>query len=126
MAMISVEHPDFHDFLISKAREGDIRNFNISVKLTDRFMKQVLEHPDKQRYCVWKGKKMRLNKVLRNPNGSVNGVEPMDITVGQIFDEIARYSWTNGEPGVVFIDEVNRKNPLPDLGSIYSSNPCGE
>ncbi len=126
MAMISVEHPDFHDFLISKVREGDIRNFNISVKLTDRFMKQVLEHPDKQWYCVWKGKKMRPHKVLRNPNGSVKGVEPLDITVGQIFDEIARYAWTNGEPGVVFIDEVNRKNPLPDLGNIYTSNPCGE
>ncbi|KKU21731.1 MAG: Ribonucleoside-diphosphate reductase [Candidatus Nomurabacteria bacterium GW2011_GWA1_46_11] len=126
MAMISVEHPDFHDFLISKAREGDIRNFNISVKLTDRFMKQVLEHPDKQWYCVWKGKKVRPHKVLRNPNGSVSGVEPMDITVGQIFDEIAHYAWNNGEPGVVFIDEVNRKNPLPDLGPIYTSNPCGE
>jgi len=126
MAMISVEHPDFHDFLISKAKEGDIRNFNISVKLTDRFMKQVLEHPDKQWYCVWKGKKMKPHKVLRSPNGSVNGVEPLDITVGQIFDEIAHYAWTNGEPGVVFIDEVNRKNPLPDLGDIYASNPCGE
>ena len=126
MAMISVEHPDFHDFLISKAKEGDIRNFNISVKLTDRFMRQMLEHPDKQWYCVWKGKKMKPHKVLRSPNGSVNGVEPLNITVGEIFDEIARYAWTNGEPGVVFIDEVNRKNPLPDLGPIYTSNPCGE
>lgn len=126
MAMISVEHPDFYDFLTSKAREGDIRNFNISVKLSDRFMKQVLEHPDKQWYCTWKGKKVKPHKVLRNPNGSVSGIEPLDITVGQVFDEIARYAWTNGEPGVVFIDEVNRKNPLPDLGPIYSSNPCGE
>lgn len=126
MAMISVEHPDFYDFLTSKEREGDIRNFNISVKLSDRFMKQVLEHPDKQWYCTWKGKKVKPHKVLRNPNGSVSGIEPMDITVGEVFDEIARYAWTNGEPGVVFIDEVNRKNPLPDLGPIYSSNPCGE
>ncbi|MCR4261090.1 MAG: adenosylcobalamin-dependent ribonucleoside-diphosphate reductase [Candidatus Colwellbacteria bacterium] len=126
MAMISVEHPDFYDFLISKAKEGDIRNFNISVKLSDRFMKQVLEHPDKQWYCSWKGNKMKPHKVLRNPNGSVSGVEPLDITVGQVFDEIAHYAWTNGEPGVVFIDEVNRTNPLPDLGEIYSSNPCGE
>ena len=126
MAMISVEHPDFYDFLTSKVKEGDIRNFNISVKLSDRFMKQVLEHPDKQWYCTWKGKKVRPHKVLRNPNGSVSGVEPLNITVGQVFDEIARYAWTNGEPGVVFIDEVNRKNPLPDLGPIYSSNPCGE
>ncbi|MEX2054485.1 MAG: adenosylcobalamin-dependent ribonucleoside-diphosphate reductase [Candidatus Colwellbacteria bacterium] len=126
MAMLSVEHPDFYDFLISKEKEGDIRNFNISVKLTDRFMKQVLEAPDKQWWCVWKGKKMKPHTVLRNPNGSVKGVEPMDITVGEIFDKIARYAWSNGEPGVVFIDEVNRKNPLPALGDIYTSNPCGE
>ncbi|MDZ4231324.1 MAG: adenosylcobalamin-dependent ribonucleoside-diphosphate reductase [Patescibacteria group bacterium] len=126
MAMISVEHPDFYDFLISKAKEGDIRNFNISVKLTDRFMKQVLEAPDKQWWCVWKGKKMKPHTVLRNPNGSVKGVEPLDITVGEVFEKIANYAWSNGEPGVVFIDEVNRRNPLPGLGDIYTSNPCAE
>src|SRR3989338_3140656 len=81
MAMSSVEHPDVYDFLTSKVKEGDIRNFNISVKLSDRFMKQVLEHPDKQWYCTWKGKKVRPHKVLRNPNGSVSGVEPLNITV---------------------------------------------
>ncbi len=126
MAMISIEHPDFYDFLTCKTKEGDIRNFNISVKLTDRFMKQVLEHSDKQWYCVWKGKKVKPHTVLRNPNGSVSGTEPLNITVGEVFEKIARYAWTNGEPGVAFIDEVNRKNPLPDLGMIETSNPCGE
>lgn len=126
MAMLSVEHPDFYDFLTAKSKEGDIRNFNISVKLTDRFMKQVLENPDKQWWCSWKGKKVKPHKVLRNPNGAVKGVEPMDITVSEVFEEIAKYAWSNGEPGVVFIDEVNRTNPLPELGDIYSSNPCGE
>ncbi|PIR98183.1 MAG: ribonucleoside-diphosphate reductase, adenosylcobalamin-dependent [Candidatus Colwellbacteria bacterium CG10_big_fil_rev_8_21_14_0_10_42_22] len=126
MAMIGVDHPDVYDFLTSKMAEGELSNFNISVKLTDEFMKQVNETPDTQWYCEWKGEKMKPHKVLRNPNGSVKGVEPMDITAGELYEEIAKYAWRNGEPGVVFIDKVNRENPLPDLGWIYTSNPCGE
>ncbi|OGY56841.1 MAG: ribonucleoside-diphosphate reductase, adenosylcobalamin-dependent, partial [Candidatus Colwellbacteria bacterium RBG_13_48_8] len=126
MAMISVEHPDFLDFISSKMREGDIRNFNISIKLTDKFMKKVMGSPDSQWYCTWKGKRVKPNRVIRNPNGSVSGTELIDISAGEVFEEIAKYAWRNGEPGVVFIDEINRRNPLPELGVIYTSNPCGE
>src|SRR3989304_9896651 len=126
MAMMSIDHPDILDFLRSKEVEGAIRNFNISVKVTDEFMKKLTESPDEQWYCSWKGEKVKPHRVLRHANGSVYDSEEIDITVGEIFDEIVHYAWTNGEPGIVFIDTVNRTNPLPTLGKIEASNPCGE
>jgi ribonucleoside-diphosphate reductase alpha chain len=96
------------------------------VKVTDEFMRALLESPDKLWYCKWKGEKVKPHKVLRYPNGSVYGYEEVDITVGELFDELVNYAWTNGEPGIVFIDTVNRTNPLPGLGRIECSNPCGE
>jgi len=132
MAMMSVDHPDILDFLRAKELEGDIRNFNISVKVTDEFMKQVQENPNEQWYCKWReewpggARKVKPQRVLRHPNGNVYGVQEVDITVSELFDEISHYAWSNGEPGIVFIDEVNRRNPLPELGEIESSNPCGE
>lgn len=127
MGMMSVEHPDVLDFIRAKEVEGSIRNFNISVQLTDRFIKAVKEKPNEQWYCVWKDKKLKPRRVLRTPNGSVVGVEEVDVTAKEIFDELVEYAWQNGEPGVFFVDEVNRKsNPLPGLGAITCTNPCGE
>ncbi len=126
MAMMGVDHPDILDFIRAKEVEGAIRNFNISVKVTDEFMKQVEEKPNELWYCTWKGKKVKPRRVLRHSNGSVYGKEEIDITAGELFNEIVNYAWTNGEPGIVFIDTVNRTNPLPGMGEIESSNPCGE
>ncbi len=126
MAMMQVDHPDVLDFIRSKEVEGEIRNFNISVKVTDEFMKKLETSPNEQWYCNWNGKKMKPRKVIRARNGSVVSVEEVDITVKQLFDELVHYAWLNGEPGIVFIDEVNRTNPLPGLGPIDCSNPCGE
>jgi ribonucleoside-diphosphate reductase alpha chain len=126
MAMMQIDHPDVLDFIRAKEVEGELVNFNISVKLTDEFMKMLLEKPDEQWYCNWKGVKTKPHKILRAPNGSVIGYEEIDITVKELFDEIVKYAWLNGEPGVVYIDEVNRTNPLPGLGPIHCSNPCGE
>ncbi|MCL4405557.1 adenosylcobalamin-dependent ribonucleoside-diphosphate reductase [Patescibacteria group bacterium] len=126
MAMMSVDHPDVLDFIRSKEQEGAIANFNISVKVTDDFMNKLVKKPDTLWYCTFKGKKVKPHKVLRYPNGAVYGVEEIDITVGQLFDELVNYAWTNGEPGIVFIDKINHTNPLPGLGEIMSSNPCGE
>jgi ribonucleoside-diphosphate reductase alpha chain len=126
MAMMSVDHPDILDFLRAKEVEGEISNFNISVKVTDKFMTMLLDNPDSQWYCTWKGEKVKPHKVVRGANGSVNGREDIDITVGQLFDEIVNYAWLNGEPGIVFIDTINKVNPLPGLGPIACSNPCGE
>jgi ribonucleoside-diphosphate reductase alpha chain len=126
MAMMQIDHPDVLDFIRSKEREGEIRNFNISIKVTDEFMRALTERPNEQWHCAWNGKKMKPHKVIRAKNGSVVGVEDITITTKELFDEIVNYAWLNGEPGIVFIDEVNRTNPLPGLGAIDCSNPCGE
>ncbi|MBI4120162.1 MAG: adenosylcobalamin-dependent ribonucleoside-diphosphate reductase [Parcubacteria group bacterium] len=126
MAMMQVDHPDVLDFIRAKQVEGEIRNFNISVKVTDEFMKALTEKPNEQWYCSWNGLKMKPRRVVRAANGSAERVEELDITPREIFDELVHYAWLNGEPGIVFIDEVNRTNPLPGLGAIDCSNPCGE
>src|SRR3989344_1022103 len=135
MAMMSVDHPDILELIRAKEVEGKIRNFNISVKVTDEFMKKLVESPDDEWYCSWKEEwpalpggltKVKPRRVLTHPNGVVYDSEEVDITVRELFDEIVNYAWLNGEPGIVFIDTVNKTNPLPDFGPIESSNPCGE
>jgi len=126
MGMMQIDHPDILDFIQCKEVEGEIVNFNISIKVTDEFMKAVTERPDEKWLCKWKNKKVKPRKVIRSANGSVINVEEIDITAKELFDEIVNFAWLNGEPGIVFIDEVNRTNPLPGLGPIGSSNPCGE
>jgi len=126
MSMMRVDHPDILEFIRCKKTEGQIRNFNISVTITDEFMRQLEEDPTRHWYCSFKGEKMKPRNVLRHPNGVVKGAEEVDITVGELFDELVESAWTNGEPGIAFIDTVNRTNPLPGLGPIASSNPCGE
>ncbi len=126
MAMMSIEHPDIIDFIRAKQVEGEISNFNISVKVTDAFMKALVNHPNEQWYCEWRGEKTKPHKIIRTRNGNVVAVEEVDMSTKELFDEIVSYAWLNGEPGIVFIDEVNRTNPLPDLGEIRTSNPCGE
>ncbi len=126
MAMMSVDHPDILDFVRAKEVEGTIANFNISVKMTDAFMEKLVNNSGEPWMCTWEGKPVKPRRVLRHPNRTVYGVEEVDITVGKLFDEIVEYAWHNGEPGIVFIDEVNRTNPLPGFGDILTSNPCGE
>ena len=126
MAMIRVDHPDVLDFISCKETEGDIRNFNISVTITDEFMEQLEKNPDKQWMCVFEGKKMKPRKVSRHSNGAVSNSEEIDISVKELFDILVDHAWLNGEPGIAFIDTINRTNPLPGLGPIQASNPCGE
>jgi len=126
MAMMQVDHPDVLDFIRAKEVEGEIRNFNISIKVTDAFMQALVEKPNAQWYCEWNGVKTKPHRVLRTKSGAVIGMEEIDVTAKEMFDELVHYAWLNGEPGIVFIDEVNRTNPLPGLGPIDCSNPCGE
>lgn len=126
MAMMRVDHPDVLDFIHSKKKEGDIRNFNISVTVTDEFMKTLEKTPNAQWMCQFEGKKYKPHNVFRHPNGAVFGSEEVDITVKQLFDELVDYAWLNGEPGIAFVDTWNKSNPLPDLGPLASTNPCGE
>jgi ribonucleoside-diphosphate reductase alpha chain len=106
MGILRVDHPDIVDFIASKKVEGEISNFNISVGITDEFM-----------------------EALRNGTTyklKFKGKERGKFPAKWIFDLIIEGIWKNGEPGIVFLDEINRHNPTPDIGEIESTNPCGE
>ncbi|MDI6851082.1 MAG: ribonucleotide reductase N-terminal alpha domain-containing protein [bacterium] len=106
MGILRVDHPDILDFIEAKAKEGELANFNISVAVTDRFM-QALE----------KGEEYEL---INPRNKEVVG----KLSSKEIFDKMVYYAWKNGEPGVIFIDTINKKHPVPGAGEIESTNPC--
>ncbi|MBL7054081.1 adenosylcobalamin-dependent ribonucleoside-diphosphate reductase [Patescibacteria group bacterium] len=126
MAVMRVDHPDILDFIKCKSIEGDIKNFNISISLTDKFMKQVESKSTKPWICKFNGKRMKPRKIIRDKHGVVLEIKQIEITAKDIMEEIVESAWTNGEPGVIFIDEVNRTNKLPGIGRIEACNPCGE
>jgi ribonucleoside-diphosphate reductase alpha chain len=108
MGILSVHHPDIIDFINSKSEQHLLNNFNISVAATDEFMNAVLTDDDYR---------------LINPrNNKVAGT----LKARKVFGLIAERAWQYGDPGLVFIDEINRYNPTPAIGSIESTNPCGE
>lgn len=126
MAVMRVDHPDILDFLHCKEHEGAIVNFNISVGLTDKFMQAVEDNSPEPWMCEWKGTPMYPRRVKRNSRGIVEEIIEEKMTARELFDEIVSAAWNNGEPGAVFLDEVNRTNPVPELGRIETCNPCGE
>lgn len=108
MGILRVDHPDILEFIDAKTVEGNLSNFNISVAITDKFMKAVKD--DK-------------NYDLLNPKNK----EVVDsLSAKKVFDKIVENAWKNGEPGIIFIDKINRYNPTPEIGEIESTNPCGE
>jgi ribonucleoside-diphosphate reductase alpha chain len=108
MGILRVDHPEIMDFVVAKEKEGVLRNFNISVTITDKFMNAVQKDGDFE---------------LINPR---NGEVVKTLKARAIWNLIIMMAWKNGEPGVVFIDTINRHNPTPHMGQIESTNPCGE
>ena len=108
MGILRVDHPDIVDFIRAKEREGEFNNFNLSVGLTEAFMRAVERGEDYE---------------LRLPGtGEAAGRLP----AREIFDLLVKKAWQSGDPGIVFLDRINRDNPTPDQGEIESTNPCGE
>ncbi len=126
MGVMRVDHPDILDFIHAKEKEGEITNFNISVALTDEFMEKVKKNSSAPWKCKFGGKETLPRKIIRDKYGKVTQIQDVKMTPSEIMAEIASTSWSNGEPGIIFIDEINRTNPLPGLGDIEASNPCGE
>ena len=108
MAVLRVDHPDIMDFIRCKTSEDQITNFNISVGITDEFMRAVQEDRDLELVAPHDGK---VWKVVR---------------ARDVFGEIVNHAHHNGEPGVLFLDTANRTNPVPHLYELEATNPCGE
>ena len=115
MAVMSVHHPDILEFIDCKTVEGEIHNFNISVGATDEFMQAV---KDEATYAL------RSKEKPSDPNSPLIEVGRLDAR--EVFSKIVYGAWRNGEPGMIFMDEVNRNSPVLHLGEITATNPCGE
>jgi len=126
MGVMRVDHPDILEFIECKWEEGTLVNFNISVGLTDEFMEQVKNDCKDPWFCEWKGEKMKPRRIFRNARGAFVKSEDETLTARQLMDRIIDAAWRNGEPGVLFPDAANRNNPIPKLGRLESTNPCGE
>jgi ribonucleoside-diphosphate reductase alpha chain len=108
MGILRVDHPDIMDFIMCKADKKQLNNFNISVGLTEAFMKAVEKD---ENYDI-------INPRDKQISGNLNA--------RKVFNRIITQAWENGEPGIIFLDRLNRDNPTPNVGEIESTNPCGE
>jgi ribonucleoside-diphosphate reductase alpha chain len=108
MAILNIDHPDIRSFITSKEDNTSLTNFNISVAVTENFMKAVESNGDYE----------LIDPSTKKTVGKQNARE--------VFNLMVENAWRNGDPGIVFLDRVNKDNPTPKLGSVESTNPCGE
>ena len=129
MAVLRVDHPDVEDFITCKINENQITNFNISVGITNSFMRAVKN--DEEWELRFPDMKEMKKKAFR---GTIEQAEAEGIPIHSyktvkardIFDKIVKQAHHNGEPGVLFLDAANRGNPVPHLYPLEATNPCGE
>lgn len=108
MGILRVDHPDIMEFITCKNDTSEITNFNISVGITEAFMEAA--------------GKNAMYDLVDPATGRVTG----QLNAKEVFDTIVTSAWQTGEPGIIFLDRLNRDNAVPDQGEIESTNPCGE
>jgi len=108
MAILRVDHPDIMEFIYCKKNNRELNNFNISVAVTEAFMESV---------------KMGKAYDLKDPRDNRNAGA---LDAREVYEAMVKQAWENGDPGIIFLDRINKDNPTPGLGEIESTNPCGE
>lgn len=108
MGILRVDHPDVIEFIRAKEKEGEFNNFNLSVGLTEAFMRAVEADEEYPLICPSTHK------------------EKGRLRARDVFDLLVKKAWESGDPGIVFLDRINRDNPTPAQGEMESTNPCGE
>lgn len=108
MAVMPVDHPDIEEFVDCKLKEGDIANFNISVGISDAFMHAAIDDKEFDLISRFDGRVVR------------------SVRARALFEKIVANAHRNGEPGCLFLDTINRQNPVPHLYTLEATNPCGE
>jgi ribonucleoside-diphosphate reductase alpha chain len=108
MAVLHCSHPDVEEFIEAKAEPGTLENFNLSVAITDELMEAAASGG---------------THVLRDPR---SGEATAELPAAELFGRIAAAAWRGGDPGALFIDRINAERPVPELGEIEATNPCGE
>lgn len=108
MGILRVDHPDILEFIDCKKDNNDINNFNISVGITEKFMEAVE------------------NRTTYDIIDPCHKEKVKELDARMVFDKIVESAWRNGEPGIIFLDRLNRDNIVPNYGEIESTNPCGE
>ena len=108
MAILRVDHPDIMEFIYCKSSGNELNNFNISVGVTDEFMRAVNENRE---YDL-------IDPREEDPVGKLRAAD--------VYGALVHQAWKTGDPGIIFLDRINADNPTPALGEIESTNPCGE
>ncbi|UOD34482.1 vitamin B12-dependent ribonucleotide reductase [Deferribacteraceae bacterium V6Fe1] len=108
MGILRVDHPDIMEFIYAKQDKSKLTNFNLSVAITEEFMEKALKNEEYE---------------LKNPK---TGKTVKKLNAKDVFDQMVKLAWEGGDPGIVFIDRINKFNPTPKEGEMESTNPCGE
>lgn len=108
MGIMPIDHPDVEEFINAKRKEGVLANFNVSVAITDKFMDAVAKDAEFE----------LVNPRTKQPAKKLKAKE--------LWNQMIAAAWECGDPGIIFIDEINRKQPTPQVGIIETTNPCGE
>jgi ribonucleoside-diphosphate reductase alpha chain len=108
MGVLRVDHPDIMEFITAKLEEGVLRNFNLSVGITDAFMKALRKDDEYE--------------LVHPTTKEVTG----RLKARHVFDTMAESAWASGDPGLLFLDTINKNHPLKNVGDIETTNPCGE
>ncbi len=123
MGILRVDHPDVLRFVNIKDDLSQLTNYNISITVTNRFIDELRSNPNTP-HMVMNPRTKQWSKLEKTDDKGKSTGEV--VTVGELWNMIIEHAWKTGEPGVVFIDRVNEKNPIKNVGLIEATNPCGE